>query len=109
MKKVDGSKIRQARLAHKALTGGRQGSQAWLADQIGAHVTSVSDWERGANQPSARHLRSIAGALGVSVESLYAGDEDEEESAMAPISRDQAAVLLALQPLVQLMQRGVAA
>lgn len=81
---VDGDKIRQARLARKTMTDGRHGSQAWLADRIGAHVTSISDWERGVNQPSARHLRGIAEALGVTVESLYADTDDEDESRAVP-------------------------
>lgn len=90
---VDGQKIRQARLARKAATGGRQGSQAWLALKIGAHVTSVSDWENGKNQPSARHLRSIAETLGVTVESLYADSDDEDESAPMTRERDMLKVL----------------
>jgi transcriptional regulator with XRE-family HTH domain len=50
-----GSRIRQAR---------RQSglSQSQLAAKIGAHVTSVSDWERGVNEPSVRHMTSIAEA-----------------------------------------------
>jgi transcriptional regulator with XRE-family HTH domain len=50
-----GSRIRQAR---------RQAglSQSQLAAKIGAHVTSVSDWERGVNEPSVRHMTSIAEA-----------------------------------------------
>ena len=84
---VSGQRIKQAREALKARTGGRQGSQAWLAGQIGAHVTSVSDWERGANQPSARHLRNIASALGVTVETLMDGEDEESD---LPLSRDEA-------------------
>jgi transcriptional regulator with XRE-family HTH domain len=54
---VLGSRIRQAR---------RQSglSQSQLALKIGAHVTSVSDWERGVNEPSVRHMTSIAEATG---------------------------------------------
>lgn len=55
MSSVLGSRIRQAR---------RQAglSQSQLAARIGAHVTSVSDWERGVNEPSVRHMTSIAEA-----------------------------------------------
>lgn len=67
---VDGTKIRAARLAVKAETADDRGSQTWLADAIGAHPTSVSDWERGRTQPSLRHLMSVASVLGVTVESL---------------------------------------
>ena len=87
---IDGHKIRQARKALKHASKGRQGSQAWLAQQIGAHVTSVSDWERGINQPSPRHLKAIAVALGVPMESLYA-DEDEEEDELSRVLHDAAA------------------
>lgn len=52
---VLGSRIRQAR-RHAGL------SQSELAAKIGAHPTSVSDWERGVNEPSVRHMTSIAEA-----------------------------------------------
>ena len=48
-----GSRIRQAR----RLAGL---SQSQLAAKISAHPTSVSDWERGVNEPSVRHMTSIA-------------------------------------------------
>ena len=89
---VSGDKIRQAREALKASTAGRQGSQTWLAQQIGAHVTSVSDWERGVNQPSARHLRNIAAALGVAVEALMEGGEDSD----SPLSRAESTQFFSL-------------
>ena len=58
---VLGSRIRQARR--------RAGlSQSQLASNIGAHVTSVSDWERGINEPSVRHMTSIAQATGKSLD-----------------------------------------
>lgn len=88
VRRVDGSKIRFRREALKGSTNGRQGSQAWLAAQIGSHVTSVSDWERGANQPSARHLRAIADVLGVPMEQLYADDDEEDSLSQAQLDRD---------------------
>ena len=72
---VDGTKIRAARLAVKQKTAGKKGSQTWLADLIGAHPTSISDWERGDTQPSTRHLMSLAGVLEVTVESLCGSPE----------------------------------
>lgn len=72
---IDGGKIRQARLNLKAATAGKQGSQSWLAAQIGAHPTSVSDWERGDTQPSLRHLRALSLALRVPLEAFYADDD----------------------------------
>lgn len=52
---VLGSRIRKARRLADL-------SQSQLAAKIGAHVTSVSDWERGVNEPSVRHMTSIAEA-----------------------------------------------
>lgn len=53
-------------------------SQSELGRRIGAHVTSISDWERGDNAPSGRHVASLSRELGVGVEKFY--DEAEEES-----------------------------
>lgn len=72
----DGSRLRAAR-KQKGL------SQSKLAARIGAHVTSVSDWERGDNAPSGRHIASLSRELGVTAEELYGcGDDDEEESSV---------------------------
>lgn len=67
-----GDKLRDTRKA-------KNWSQSKLARKIGAHVTSVSDWERGANAPSGRHVASLSRELGVKAESFYS-DDDEEES-----------------------------
>lgn len=48
-----GSRIRQARREARL-------SQSELADKITAHVTSISDWERGIHEPTVRHMASIA-------------------------------------------------
>ena len=75
MSKLLGSRIRQARRAAHL-------SQSQLADKIGAHPTSVSDWERGRNAPSARHLLSIAQATGTSIEHFSSnGDEEDDPDA----------------------------
>jgi transcriptional regulator with XRE-family HTH domain len=72
MNKLLGARIRQARKKAKL-------SQSQLAAKIGAHVTSVSDWERGQNAPSARHLLSIAQVTGTKIEHFTGEDEDEED------------------------------
>lgn len=54
-------------------------SQSELGGRIGAHVTSISDWERGDNAPSGRHVVSLSRELAVPVEHFY-GDEDDEEA-----------------------------
>ncbi len=56
-----GSRIRQARRQAEL-------SQSQLAAKIGAHPTSVSDWERGVNEPSVRHMTSIADATDKSLD-----------------------------------------
>lgn len=78
--RVDGSRIREARKA-------RNLSQAQLADRINAHVTSISDWEREINQPSPRHLLSIADATGRPIDYFFRSepgrDRASESSAAA--------------------------
>lgn len=77
MSNLLGARIRQARRAANL-------SQSQLAGKIGAHPTSVSDWERGRNAPSARHLLSIAQVTSTSVEHFTKdGDGAEEDDADA--------------------------
>lgn len=71
-REFSGAKLKSLREAIKAETAGRKGSQSWLAYTIGAHVTSISDWERGANAPSPRHLSALAQALGCEMDDLFA-------------------------------------
>jgi transcriptional regulator with XRE-family HTH domain len=54
---VLGSRIRQARRQAEL-------SQSQLASKVGAHVTSVSDWERGVNRPRIETLAAIAEETG---------------------------------------------
>ena len=54
---VLGSRIRQARRAVPL-------SQSELAERLGAHPTSVSDWERGVNRPRIETLAAIAEETG---------------------------------------------
>lgn len=83
MKTKTGFRGDQLRSARKA----RGLSQAKFAFRIGAHFTSVSDWERGANAPSGRHIASICRELGITAEQLYA-DEDKEEPLMVAPTRE---------------------
>jgi transcriptional regulator with XRE-family HTH domain len=76
MNKLLGARIRQARKS-------AQLSQSQLANKIGAHVTSVSDWERGRNAPSARHLLAIAQATGTEIDHFTAGDDGDAEDGEA--------------------------
>lgn len=68
-----GDKLRGLRKASRL-------SQTQLGSRIGAHVTSISDWERGANAPSGRHVAALSREFGVDAEHFYGGDEEDEES-----------------------------
>lgn len=76
-----GDRLRELREARKPKL-----SQGGLGKSIGAHVTSISDWERGANAPSGRHVASLAREFGVSVEHFYAEDDDEEAAQVDDIT-----------------------
>ena len=56
-------------------------SQTQLARAAGVHVTSVSDWERGRNVPSATSRRKLAGALGRDPLDIQGGEDDAEGEA----------------------------
>jgi transcriptional regulator with XRE-family HTH domain len=45
-------------------------SQSELAERIGVSKMSVSHWETGRNEPSARQLRALATAFNVPMESI---------------------------------------
>jgi transcriptional regulator with XRE-family HTH domain len=91
----DGKKLRAVRKAMRL-------SQSELGRRIGAHVTSISDWERGENSPSGRHVAGLARELGVTVGDLYgdAAAEDDEESD-EPLSREQMDLYLTLHARLQ--------
>lgn len=86
-----GNKIRRARKDAKL-------SQSVLAGKIGAHFTSVSDWERNVNAPSARHLLGIARETGKPLAFFTEDGSDDEEE-------DQVAALNLLDALAEAMQR----
>jgi transcriptional regulator with XRE-family HTH domain len=80
--RVDGGKIREARKAAGL-------SQSQLATRIGAHVTSISDWERGDNEPSARHLAGLADATNQPMDYFRAApDRDRASGAVNGDSAD---------------------
>jgi transcriptional regulator with XRE-family HTH domain len=55
-------------------------SQQALADRVGVHVITVSQWERGRSAPTVANLMAIADATGQPVE-FFTGDSDDEEEA----------------------------
>jgi transcriptional regulator with XRE-family HTH domain len=59
-------------------------TQRALATRIGVTTLSVSNWETGRNEPSARQLRAVAEALGVSMD----GIAFERAAARQSASRD---------------------
>lgn len=78
MNAVGARRFRGERL--RALRKARGFSQTQLGQRIGAHVTSISDWERGANAPSGRHVASLARELDVAAEHFYGSEDDDEEA-----------------------------
>jgi transcriptional regulator with XRE-family HTH domain len=83
MIRIDGSKIRQARL--------RAGmTQAQLARSIRTTERNVVRWENSQNQPRVSSLHAIAEATGHTVDYFLsaAGDEDDEESDPAAMTID---------------------
>jgi len=60
-------------------------SQGALGQRIGAHITSVSDWERGDNAPSGRYVVALASEFGVPAEHFYSDDEEEEADPMVDL------------------------
>lgn len=85
-------KFRGARL--RELRTSKGWSQGVLGRRIGAHVTSVSDWERGDNSPSGRHVASLARELGVEAEHFY-DESDEEADQVSRLRRIRAELVLA--------------
>lgn len=69
-------------------------SQSVLGAKIGAHVTSISDWERGDNEPSGRHIAGLAREFGVTAEFFY-GDNLDEEDRVVRLRRLRAELVLA--------------
>ncbi|WP_274570652.1 helix-turn-helix domain-containing protein [Neisseria leonii] len=61
-----GNRIKLARKTAKR-------SQQWLADEIGVHQTSVTQWETGKTDPTTENLSRIAQVLDVSFEWLAKG------------------------------------
>lgn len=57
---------------------GRRVSQQALADRVGVHVITVSQWERGKSAPTVANLMSIAVVTGQPVE-FFTGDSDDDE------------------------------
>ena len=60
---------------------------------FGTTQTTISRWESG-QEPRSLVLPALAAELGVKVDELYDGDEDEEVSS-SPLARDLASVLQA--------------
>jgi transcriptional regulator with XRE-family HTH domain len=59
-------------------------SQAAVARACGVHTMTVSKWERGVTHPD-RHVARLASVLGVSVDYLLSGKEEENDESIGPI------------------------
>ena len=71
------ARIRSAR-RQMPFDNGRRVSQQALADRIGVHVITVSQWERGKSAPTVANLMAIADATGQPME-FFTGDSDDDE------------------------------
>jgi len=56
-------------------------SQSQLASTVGVHVTNISRYERGENQPTSQVLTKLAHALQVSTDFLMTGSTDDRAKA----------------------------
>lgn len=63
----------------------RKRSQQWLADEVNVRQSSVSEWEREANNPSTNNLVSISKCLSVSYQWLATGDGPMELTVYEPV------------------------
>lgn len=80
-------------------------SQEQLAQRLGVHKQTVSDWERGIFNPSLETALSLARELGCSAEELFMPavsgglpDDSESESAASELSGAAGPVVASTQP-----------
>lgn len=52
-------------------------TQKQLADAIGAKHNSISNWEKGQNQPDAETIRRLCRALKVEANHFFSGDDGQ--------------------------------
>lgn len=71
------ARIRAARRS-MPFENGRRVSQQALADRIGVHVITVSQWERSKSSPTVANLMAICEATGKPME-FFTGDSDDDE------------------------------
>lgn len=81
--RIDGSKIRQARLAAGM-------TQAHLARAINTTERNIARWEATANQPRVASVAAIARATGHSIDFFLTpnGDSDDDEES-EPVTLDE--------------------
>lgn len=56
-------------------------TQGQLAEKMGVSINAVSKWERGLSFPDVSLLKKICNELGISIEELINGEEDNSEEA----------------------------
>jgi len=93
--RVNGSKIREARLAVGM-------SQAQLARRIGTTEKNVSRWENTKNQPRLASVAEIAQATGHDIDFfLTESSEDDDEESEQPLTPAEMDLYLALHARLQ--------
>ena len=55
-------------------------SQKELADAVGAKHNSVSNWEKGQNNPSQPTIEKLCGVLGVSANDLFGSAQAQQDA-----------------------------
>lgn len=107
---VMASRIRSARRSISD-THGRRLSQQGLADRVGVHVITVSQWERAKSTPTVENLAAIARETQKPL-SFFMGDGDDDEEdhralrelAVTLVQRDQLDIASTLLDRVRLMK-----
>lgn len=56
-------------------------TQRELAEAVGVSWQTVSEWERGTQEPFVRHLRKLCQVLDVRPEALLGGPDEQEKAA----------------------------
>lgn len=70
-------------------------AEAVRARGVKATARYIHRWEKGVNAPRSDVVPALAGALGVTIESLYGDGDDDEEDALSRLRRVRAELVLA--------------
>jgi transcriptional regulator with XRE-family HTH domain len=92
--RVNGSKIRKARLASGM-------SQAQLARKIGSTEKNISRWENTQNQPRLESVAAIAQATGRDIDFFLTASAEDDDEESAPLTSSEMDLYLTLHARLQ--------